>query len=330
MVDIAVRPEPTLDGANSFEVFRNGLSETFVPVCAESGDAKTFRGTVTFANLGPLRLAQISADAHVTRRTERLIRRSDPDYYKLTLQTAGSSVLSQGGRDTALTPGDLAIYDTTRPYDLRLDGPFGMVVLMFPRSLLNVPERSLRLITGQRIPGDRPLPRLIGPFVTGLTQHTDNHVPETNRLLCDALLDMLAAALADELGIDTSPSPGPRQAAMLHRIKTYIDDQLSDPDLDPTAIAAAHHISPRYLRKLFEAEGDSVSRWIRRRRLENCHRDLAEPTLFDKSVTAVASRWAFTDAAHFSRLFRSTFGESPREYRQSARGSTHRVLQKTA
>jgi AraC-like DNA-binding protein len=330
MVGTAIRPECELAGASSFEVFRNDLSQTFVPVSAESGDADTFRGTVTFANLGPLRLAQISADAHVTRRTERLIRRADPDYYKLTLQTAGSSVLSQGGHDTALTPGDLAIYDTTRPYDLRLDGPFGMVVLMFPRSLLNVPERSLRLIAGQRIPGDRPLPRLIGPFVTGLTQHTDGHVPETNRLLCDALLDMLGAALADELEINTSPAPGPRQAAMLHRIKIYIDEQLSDPDLDPTGIAAAHHISPRYLRKLFEAEGDSVSRWIRRRRLDNCRRDLAEPKLFDKSVTSVASRWGFTDAAHFSRLFRSTFGQSPREHRQSAQGSTFPVLQQIA
>ncbi|HKQ42432.1 MAG TPA: AraC family transcriptional regulator, partial [Pseudonocardia sp.] len=26
--------------------------------------------------------------------------------------------------------------------------------------------------------------------------------------------------------------------------------------------------------------------------------------------------WGFTDAAHFSRLFRATFGQSPREYRR--------------
>jgi hypothetical protein len=57
---------------------------------------------------------------------------------------------------------------------------------------------------------------------------------------------------------------------MLQRIKCHIDDQLADPD--PTAVAAAHHISPRYLRKLFEAEVDSVSRWIRRRLLDNCRR----------------------------------------------------------
>jgi hypothetical protein len=44
MVETAIRPECELAGASSFEAFRNDLSQTFVPVCAASGDAKIFRG----------------------------------------------------------------------------------------------------------------------------------------------------------------------------------------------------------------------------------------------------------------------------------------------
>jgi AraC-like DNA-binding protein len=36
------------------------------------------------------------------------------------------------------------------------------------------------------------------------------------------------------------------------------------------------------------------------------------------SVSAIGARWALWDAAHFSRLFKSTFGASPRAYRQAA------------
>ena len=327
MVDIAVRPRCEVEGGGTFEAFRTTVSETFVPLLADTGDERGFVGSVNHAELGSLRLAQVTAGAHVIRRSERLIRRSDPDYYKLTLQITGNALLSQGGGDTTLAPGDLAIYDTTRPYELRFAGPFRMVVLMFPRSLLNVSERSVRQIAGRCIPGDHSLPRLISPFITGLLQHADQHVAETNHLLCDALVDMLAAALADELDVNSPHSAaGPRQAAMLLRIKSYIEDRLSDPDLHPTGIAAAHHISPRYLRKLFETEDDSVSRWIRKRRLDRCRRDLARPELYEQSVTSVASRWGFTDAAHFSRLFRVTFGQSPREYRMGVRGASQAAL----
>jgi AraC-like DNA-binding protein len=44
-----------------------------------------------------------------------------------------------------------------------------------------------------------------------------------------------------------------------------IEARLGDPELDPDQIARASFISTRYLHKLFESEGTSVCRWIRRR-----------------------------------------------------------------
>ncbi|MEV8610809.1 helix-turn-helix domain-containing protein [Amycolatopsis sp. NPDC051373] len=35
-------------------------------------------------------------------------------------------------------------------------------------------------------------------------------------------------------------------------------------------------------------------------------------------IAAIGRRWGFSDAAHFSRLFRSTYGRSPREYRHDS------------
>ncbi len=55
----------------------------------------------------------------------------------------------------------------------------------------------------------------------------------------------------------------------------------------------------------------TVSTWIRTRRLEQCRRDLLDPMLADRPVAAIAARWGFVDAAHFSRAFKTAFGVSP-------------------
>ena len=70
----------------------------------------------------------------------------------------------------------------------------------------------------------------------------------------------------------------------------------------------------------FESEGASVSEWIRHRRLDRCQRDLANPALAHQTIVAIAGRWGLTNGPHFSRLFRSRYGCSPREYRARAAG----------
>jgi transcriptional regulator GlxA family with amidase domain len=91
---------------------------------------------------------------------------------------------------------------------------------------------------------------------------------------------------------------------------------LSDPALDPDAIARAHAISVRALHALFEDTGESVSGLVRRERLARCYEDLALPS--GGSVTEIAFRWGFRDAAHFSRVFKREFELTPSEVRHAA------------
>ena len=48
---------------------------------------------------------------------------------------------------------------------------------------------------------------------------------------------------------------------------------------------------------------------------------MAEPPRFATAtyITEVAYRWGFNDSAHFSRLFKASFGMSPTQYRSSRR-----------
>ncbi|WP_433258918.1 helix-turn-helix domain-containing protein [Streptosporangium sp. CA-135522] len=51
---------------------------------------------------------------------------------------------------------------------------------------------------------------------------------------------------------------------------------------------------------------------MRRRRLENCRADLADPRLRAHSIQDIAARWGFTHATDFSRAFRRAYGMPPR------------------
>lgn len=135
------------------------------------------------------------------------------------------------------------------------------------------------------------------------------------------VLDLLTVALAARLEREEQVPPDLRQRALLHRIHAFIEQRLVDPELKPAMIAAAHHVSLRYLYKLFEAQEQSVAGWVRRRRLERCRRDLLDPALAARSVSAIGARWGLVNAAHFSRAFRTAYGLSPVEYRAMAAGS---------
>jgi AraC-like DNA-binding protein len=131
-------------------------------------------------------------------------------------------------------------------------------------------------------------------------------------------LEVLATRLAHEMDIRDWATPESRRHALLTTVQTFIHQHLADPSLSPASIAAAHHISLRSLHQLFHDEGLTVADWIRRRRLESCRRDLADPALALRPIAAVAARWGYASGADFSRAFRAAHGMAPSEYRRSA------------
>ncbi len=113
------------------------------------------------------------------------------------------------------------------------------------------------------------------------------------------------------------------------RICQDIEAVLSDPDLSLQTVAEISGGSPRYVQKLFSAAGTSVSKYIRTRRLERCRQDLASPIHADLSISDICFRWGFNGTAHFSRIFRKEYDESPSEYRRAVlaeAGATAKII----
>jgi AraC-like DNA-binding protein len=140
--------------------------------------------------------------------------------------------------------------------------------------------------------------------------HSEEVVPR----LTDVALRLIASAYADlpQTRIERSCV----MTAHRMRILQYIERHLREPDLTPTRIAAALQMTRTYLHRVLSDEPDSASRYILRRRLEECARELADPAQRARSITDIAFDYGFNSLAHFSRVFRAHHGLTPREYRQ--------------
>jgi AraC-like DNA-binding protein len=304
-----------------FDYWKHVLSDTFVSLEVSSpGGEGDFRGRLRGTELGSLRLIEVRAEPHTARRTARLVKLAPAGCYKIGVQLRGTAVLIQDGREAMLSPGDFTFYDTDRPYTLAFSDPHRMLVLVFPRDMLGLPQHRLAGLTATRMPGEAAgMAALIGPFlvkVAGMLEEADTPGPGIGVRLAGNVVDLLGTVLADRL--DTTPDdPATAHRALMLQITAFIEEHLADPELTPGQIAAAHHISLRQLHKLFHEGGTTVVGWIRQRRLDHCGHDLRDPQCGARSVAAVGARWGYPDPAHFSRLFKAAYGVGPRDYRAS-------------
>jgi len=290
-------------------------SNLFVPLDCTPHERSTFNGRLHAGTVGPLALCALEVSPHTIRRTAKLAANTKGDQYKLSLMLGGEALIVQDEREAVLRPGDFAIYDCSRPYTIVGGDPFRMLICMLPRDVIGLaPERMAR-ITATRIAGRDGLGWAMAPFLKRLADlAVRDEVGGDQHRVVESVVDLVESLCAGLVG-DTA-TPGTSRAELMLRIRAYAEAHLGEPDLSPAQIAAAHFVSKRYLHKLFEAEGLSVSRWIRQRRLEHCRRDLADPDRRDHTVTSIGVRWGLVDSAHFSRMFRETYGCTPTEYRR--------------
>jgi len=302
--------------ATSFDHWKHLVAESFVPLAARTEDVDGFRGQMRSRVLDRMSIVEVSATSHEVHRTPALIARANERYFKLNLQLEGTGLLIQDNREAVLRPGDLAIYDTNRPYTLTFEQQARMMVVMFPCDALSLPTDYVGQLAAVRMAGTTGLSGIVGQFIRQLSENLEVlNGPSGSRLATNAL-DLVSTMLHAEM--DMSPDRMKPQALLAVSVREFIDANLSDPLLSPASIAAAHFISTRHLHNVFQESGSTVASWIRTQRLERIRRELRDPLHNGTSVGAVAARWGFLDAAHFSRTFRDAYGVSPSDWRRGA------------
>lgn len=301
-----------VDPGERREYWRHTICDTLGPLDLRIGGGAPLVGEIATARLGPIGVARIvTTTPHAVRRTTGLIRRDASETVRLVLPIAGTARLAQDGRSTTITPASFTMYDFSRPYVLDYTGAVELAVYSIPRSRLPVPADAVRDLTAAPISAVDGAGALTAPLFARLVRDIDRYDTATAARLSTVVLELVTVLLGERL-----EGAAPPTTALMPRLCAFIDSHLPDPDLTPAVVAAAHHISPRSLHRLFAAEETTVSRWIRQRRLERCRLDLADPRLRRLSVSTIAARWGMPNSAHFSRLFRAVHGMPPSVYRE--------------
>ncbi|MFJ9843642.1 AraC family transcriptional regulator [Kitasatospora sp. NPDC101155] len=299
-----------------------------------SAHADDFAAQMQRSELGPVVVLGTSFPSVRFLRTERMIRRSDPELVHLTLMLSGTMAMRHcTDRTEVYGPGDMFLADSSHPYEARATSARGTgpaqprvegVGIDVPTALLPIPRRQWRDLLGQGLLGRNGAGALLLEFLRGLDRQAAVLRPAEASGIGAVVVDLVAAWMARELDAEHTLSPNARRRALVENVRSFIRHNLHNPGLTPSEVAAAHHISVSYLHRLFtqESQGETVAAWIRGQRLRKAHRELADPALRGLPVHAIAARCGIPRADNFGRVFRSAYGLSPRDHRPGTRAST--------
>ncbi|MET9896882.1 helix-turn-helix domain-containing protein [Streptomyces sp. NPDC006465] len=320
-----------------FAYWRELVGRTRSPHDISSVHATDFRAEHRLMEMGPVTVWPSSFLPARYRRSPQHVRRSDPETYHLTLLLEGELALDHAGRNSTFGPGDLHLVDSSRPYDLRSVGDGERRVVSgvgvdFPKALLPVPTHRIEQLLGRALSGREGTGALLTDFLVGLSRQAETLQPSAAPRLGAVVLDLISALFAQAFDSEGALSPETRQHAMAERVRSFVRQNLHDPELAPPTIAAAHHISLSYLHRIFQqqGQGETVAALIRRQRLEGARRDLADPALRSTPIHALAARWGLPRASDFTRAFRAAYGLSPKEYRLQALSEYAKTLEPTS
>ncbi|HEX4362030.1 MAG TPA: helix-turn-helix domain-containing protein [Pseudonocardia sp.] len=306
-----------VDARDRLAYWTDAVCDAYVQLdCQVPPSAEGVEGEIRINALATLELSRVTASAQLVRRTPSLVARATEDYFLVSIQIDGSGVVRQDGREAVLRPGDFALYDSTRPYDLEFAADFQQYVLMLPRPALRSALRGTEALTARAVRGSRGAGHLTIQMIRTLGETLDELEPASAAAVAQSVEHIVVAGLSTLDG--GAPPPEPEQAARREQVKACARARLRDPGLTVAALAAALHTSASTLHRAFSDEPYTISEWIWAQRLDGVRADLCNPALRARTLTELAFSWGFVDASHFSRAFKARFGCSPRELRNAA------------
>lgn len=227
----------TVPTGEAFAYWREMICATFVRLAAEPVAADRFSGRIEHVPLGDIELSAVVAGSQHVRRTRSLIAQGDEEYLLASIQRQGTGRVEQDGRAATLSPGDLAFYDSTRPYTLHFDEPFHQLVVQIPKRALML--RDTRPLTARALVQGTP-GGVVAAFFTSLFGVAQGSSEQPGMLLPHAVGLLSAAA---SFAARAEPGAEAAQALARERVLEYLRRHLADPRLDAAAVAKACHAS---------------------------------------------------------------------------------------
>jgi AraC-like DNA-binding protein len=243
-------------------------------------------------------------------RTERHALREAPERVAFVVHHGGAGVYEHAGVEHQLRRGGIYVTDMSAPFRYERPGAGIAQILQIERSAAHVTAEQVR--DASRRLESSPLAVLFRHHLLGLIESAEAMCPSKIAApVAATTLQLAQCLLLDAAGVTDSASGNAAQATLIERIRLYVQVNYARPELDAELVAFDHHISTRYLFKLWSSQPQTFTEMIISARLAAARRMLAtQPRL---SVSAAAHRCGFRNVSHFARRYRAAYGQTPTE-----------------
>ncbi|MBT8155767.1 helix-turn-helix domain-containing protein [Epibacterium ulvae] len=301
-----------------FDSWHQSTCRDFSTTECESINNPEFRGSVHSWKSGSIGLGDITAnsrdsDMPLIRRASD-IRRDPRDHIMICTVKHGNIDLTQAERSVRIKPGDVVLYDQSKPFGMNFVGNVRGLVAAFPRSHVTSRLSRVEKLTARKVPVNSQAGKFTRLILDQL-QPDDGSLDNTLSKNVEAsALDLIFGSI-DHVFSSEDFSEKAHKEKQLYDIQRFMKKNLADADLNIDLICANHGISARSLNRLFSAEGTTPMRWLWQARLEGAHRDILKNQ--HASITNIAFDFGFSDPSHFSKAFKRSFGVAPSSLQKS-------------
>ena len=295
-----------VEARDRLDYWVGAICECFLEMDASSPTPSRFGCELLSAPLHSLRVNRVRGSAQDVFRTRAAISRSRENfYYLLCKESTPCNVVQQGAHADRLLPGDLALIDSRRRYELHFPESVDIFSIQLPTEWLETWLPDPRLHLGRRIDGGLGWGLALSAYVRQLSTPI-GALPTS--LVADHLGSLLSLAVERE----STEQPCRDLAA---RIDEALGGRCTEPDLCANDIAAMLGISVRTLHRALAARQQTFAERLMQHRIQRARRMLESPA-FDRVTTAeIGRRVGLVDPSHFVRVCRRLSGSTPQELR---------------
>lgn len=259
-----------------------------------------------------------------TARSDRLIRRSNTDDFLLGMVIDGNFSICHEGRQASLLPGELVLIDSHRKYELEVSGALDLFVLKIARKSVETHIMEYGRYLGVSLDTQRGLGFVVKNMLSACITTAPYISTYEGRRFEIGLMDLVGAAFRYQVDGE-SDSNRNRAYKVFNRLRQFIEEHLSDPELGPAMISREFSLSERYIRKMFAAHGTTLMSWIKDRRLQRCHQAISRGDGEYVSFAEIAYAYGFSEISSFNRAFKAKFGVTPSEVKQATLARSPRL-----
>jgi len=304
--------------AQRLDSYVGHLCERLMNVTASSTERDDFHARLTTAQLGPLNVSAMSGSQQDSYRTRSHVARSKEQAYHLAV---GLCRWKFAHRDSTLhlRPGDLVFADTRFEYSANWPADHCALNVRLPTEWLHGWIPSPEQLVGKLISGESGWGRVLSNYIARIPPEVAARPPLAATVMSDQVGALLALAAMEIPGCTAESAP--KYPAQHARILDSIHERCSELELTAGDIARTFGVSPRTVHRILASYGETFGKKLMDARIGVATRMLESRMFARVTIAEIGRRAGFVDPSHFARVFRSSLGLTPSQYRRTRFGN---------